>query len=397
MNKESYRCDFCGKSFAIKDNLYRHLSKNKDCYDFYYHDKVENIDYVTCRICGKRLSRIFEQHLKTHGMTTEEYRLLFPDAVLTAQETKDKRKQTNLERYGVENPFVVKEIKEKVKQTFLERYNVEHPMQIKEVRDKFKQTCLERYSVENPARSEEIKNRIKQTCLERYGVDSHFKSQEVRDKIKQTFLDRYGVKNPLQIKEVRNKIRQTNLEKYGVEYPLLSEEIQDKIKQTNLERYGVKYISQVKEIQNKIRNTMLQKYGVYYNSMPCFSLNSQELFTSIELILSDMYPDLECFYATNKEIELGGKLVTNEYQVLVESVSDNKKVRFLDFYIPALKKWIEFDESYHDNIDQLNDDKIREQEIKAVIPGIELLRIKEEDYLNNKGHTVEKCIDFILS
>jgi hypothetical protein len=142
---------------------------------------------------------------------------------------------------------------------------------------------------------------------------------------------------------------------------------------------------------------MLQKYGVYYNSMPCFSLNSQELFTSIELILSDMYPDLECFYATNKEIELGGKLVTNEYQVLVESVSDNKKVRFLDFYIPALKKWIEFDESYHDNIDQLNDDKIREQEIKAVIPGIELLRIKEEDYLNNKGHTVEKCIDFILS
>jgi hypothetical protein len=397
MNKESYRCDFCGKSFVVKDNLYHHLSKNKDCYDFYYRDKVENVDYVTCRICGKRLNRIFKEHLKMHGMTTEEYRLLFPDAVLTAQETKDKRKRTNLERYGVENPFAMKEIKEKVKQTFLERYNVEHPMQIKEVRDKFKQTCLERYSVENPTRSEEIKNRIKQTCLERYGVDSHFKSQEVRDKIKQTFLDRYGVKNPLQIKEIRDKIRQTNLEKYGVEYPLLSEEIQDKIRQTNLQRYGVKYTSQVKEVKDKIRNTVQQKYGIYYRTMPGFSLTSQELFTSIELILSDMYPDLECFYATNKEIKLGGKLVTNEYQVLVESVSNNKKVRFLDFYIPTLKKWIEFDESYHDNIDQLNDDKIREQEIKAVIPDIELLRIKEEDYLNDKGHTVEKCIDFILS
>ena len=142
---------------------------------------------------------------------------------------------------------------------------------------------------------------------------------------------------------------------------------------------------------------MKRKYGLYYRSMPGFSLNSQELFTSIELILLDLYPDLECFYATNKKIELAKKLVTNEYQVLVESVSDSKKIRFLDFYIPTLNKWIEFDEKYHDNSKQLYNDNIREQEIKTIISDIQLLRIKEEDYLNDKDVIIEKCIKFIIS
>jgi hypothetical protein len=192
-------------------------------------------------------------------------------------------------------------------------------------------------------------------------------------------------------------VKQTNLDKYGVEYIFQSEKVKDRIKQTCIEKYGVKNPAQSEEIQDRIRNTMKQRYGVYYNIMPRFSLISQELFTSIELILLDLYPNLECFYATNKKIVLGGKLVTNEYQVLVESVSNDKKVRFLDFYIPELKKWIEFDESYHDNVDQLCDDKIREEEIRAVIPDIQLLRVKEEDYLNDKDYVIEKCINFILS
>ena len=59
-----------------------------------------------------------------------------------------------------------------------------------------------------------------------------------------------------------------------------------------------------------------------------------------------------------------------------------------------LKKWIEFDEKKHRYT--LDDDKIREQEIKTIISDIQLLRIKEEDYLNNKDATVENCIKFIL-
>jgi len=442
-NKKLYHCNLCGKSFVVKDNLYNHLSKNKDCYDFYYRDKVENVDYVTCRICGKRLNNISRRHLKTHGMTTEEYKSKFSDAVLIAQETKEKMKQTFmknyncenpsqsdyikkkkeqtfLKRYGVKNPFESEEVKDKIKQTCLKKYGVEYAMQSPKIKDKMQQTCLDRYGVSTPFEAEKVRNKFKQVCLEKYGAENPFAAEEVKDKMKRTFLERYGVeyssqakevkdkikhtclerygvKYAIQSKEVRDKIRQTNLEKYGVEYPLLSEEIQNKIRQTCLKKYGVEHPARSEEVQNKIRNTMKQRYGVYYGIMPRFSLSSQELFTSIELILSDIDPNIECFYATNKKIELGGKLVTNEYQVLVDSVSNDKKVRFLDFYIPELKKWIEFDESYHDSTDQLYDDKIREEEVRAVIPDIQLLRVKEEDYLNNKDYIIEKCINFILS
>lgn len=341
---------------------------------FYYRDKVENVDYVTCKICGKRLNNISGQHLKTHNITTEEYKSLFPNAVLTAQETKEKMKQTFIKNYGCENPSQSDYVKKKKEQTFLKRYGVKNPFESEKVKNKIKQTNLEKYGVEYPQQSKEIRNKVKQTCLEKYGVENPFESEEIKDKIKQT-----------------------NLDKYGVEYIFQSEKVKDRIKQTCIEKYGVKNPAQSEEIQDRIRNTMKQRYGVYYNIMPRFSLISQELFTSIELILLDLYPNLECFYATNKKIVLGGKLVTNEYQVLVESVSNDKKVRFLDFYIPELKKWIEFDESYHDNVDQLCDDKIREEEIRAVIPDIQLLRVKEEDYLNDKDYVIEKCINFILS
>ncbi len=442
-SKELYRCDFCGKSFVAKINLYRHLSKNKDCYDFYYHDKVENVDYVTCRICGKRLNNIYKRHLKTHNITTEEYKLLFPDAVLTAQETINKWKETNLARYGVKIPAQSEKIKNKMKQTNLKKYNCEYVTQSEEIKNKMKQTCLknynceyslqskeiqikakqkfiEKYGVKHPSQSKEIQNKIKQTSLKKYNCNHFLESEEVKNKIKQTnlekynceypmqskeirnkakqkFIEKYGVENPFGAKEIKDKIKYTNLKKYNVENPMQSAEVRDKTKHTCLEKYGTQNPAQSEKIKNKIRNTMKQKYGIYYSITPRFSLSSQELFNSIELIVLDLYPDLECFYATNKEIVLGGKLVTNEYQVLVESVSNDKKVRFLDFYIPELKKWIEFDESYHDNVDQLCDDEIREEEVRAVIPDIQLLRVKEEDYLNDKDYVIEKCIDFILS
>jgi len=375
-----WKCEVCGKVFTNKILYNQHIHNKEDCAKVYLKDKIENIDYVKCQICGYKALAI-GKHLKTeHKINSKEYKKIYNSDV------------------------IAKIIHENYKKTCLAKYGVENTSGLTSTIDKRKQTNLERYGTEWAINNENIKSKVENTNLERYGCVSPFGNADVREKTIQTFIQKYGVKNPFELEEVQNKIKQTCLERYGAESPAQSEEIQNKMKQTNLEKYGMAYYTQTEEykkrqeeIKNKIRDTMKQKYGIYYRSMPRFSLSSQELFASIEAVLLDMYPDLECFYATNREIEVGGKLVTNEYQVLVESVSNNRKVRFLDFYIPALRKWIEFDESYHDSAEQLDDDRVREQEIKAVIPDIELLRIKEEDYLNDKDHTVEKCIDFILS
>ena len=51
-------------------------------------------------------------------------------------ETLEKREQTNLEKFGVENPFSSTLIRENIRQTNLSRYGVDHPMKCAEIRSK---------------------------------------------------------------------------------------------------------------------------------------------------------------------------------------------------------------------------------------------------------------------
>ncbi|MGI0075789.1 MAG: DUF7487 domain-containing protein [Nitrosopumilaceae archaeon] len=129
---------------------------------------------------------------------------------------------------------------EKKQQTWAKK----SPSQLEIIEEKRKQTNLERYGVENLLTYQPTKEKIKQTNLERYGVEYPIQSKKIQKKQKQTNLKRYGVENVLQLEAIQEKIKQTNLERYGVENVLQLEAIQEKIKQTNLERYGVEYPNQ---------------------------------------------------------------------------------------------------------------------------------------------------------
>ena len=184
------------------------------------------------------------------------------ESPLQSKEVREKIRKTNLDRYGVDVPYKSREIQEKGKRTNLERYGVENPAQSREVQEKMKRTNLERYGVESPLKSEEIKGKSRKTCLERYGVDNPSKSEKVKERVKCANLKKYGVEYSLQSEEVRSKIRYTNLKRYGVEVPFHSEEIKEKIRYTNLKRYGVENPSQSEEIKEKIKKTNLKRYGV---------------------------------------------------------------------------------------------------------------------------------------
>ena len=180
---------------------------------------------------------------------------------------KEKRKQTNLKKYGVENTFKLvdyskkdyKQIKEKREKTLFEKYGVKAFSQTKLWKEKTKQTNLRKYGVEHIMKNEEIKNKV---------IEKMKQNTKRIDKIKQTNLQRYGVEFPLQSEKIREKIKQTNLKKYGVEYitqtkkfkemlsknnPMFFDENKEKIKQTNLKRYGVEFPLQNKEIKEKFK------------------------------------------------------------------------------------------------------------------------------------------------
>ena len=150
---------------------------------------------------------------------------------------------------------------EKTKQTNLKRYGVENPAQAPQIRNKIKQTCLERYGAENVYASEYGKSKIKQTCIKRYGTEYVSQTPEVKEKIKQTNLERYGVEHSSQFIDVKKKIKQTNLERYGAECTLKTEQGKQKIQKTNLEKYGTKNAMQNSHIKEKMMNTWKNRHG----------------------------------------------------------------------------------------------------------------------------------------
>lgn len=62
----------------------------------------------------------------------------------------ERRKQTNLAKYGHENAFGSDQIKDKIKRVNLEKYGVESPMQNKAVKEKLANTFIQKYGCPVP-------------------------------------------------------------------------------------------------------------------------------------------------------------------------------------------------------------------------------------------------------
>ena len=97
----------------------------------------------------------------------------------------------------------------------------------KEVKAKRKQTCLEKYGVEFAAQLEQTLDAYKKTCLERYGVE-HFSN---REKYKATMMERYGYGDeyPIKMKSINAKRKNTCLQKYGTEHPMNLDATREKL------------------------------------------------------------------------------------------------------------------------------------------------------------------------
>lgn len=113
------------------------------------------------------------------------------------------------EKYGVSCssniPFVI----EKKKQTNLERYGNEWAIASNSVREKITDIIEQKYGVSNPMQNEAIKAKAAATNIEKYGGVSCMCDELVKEKSRQTNMKKYGVPVSSQCEEVRAKARQT--------------------------------------------------------------------------------------------------------------------------------------------------------------------------------------------
>lgn len=112
-------------------------------------------------------------------------------------------------KYGYKNSANVPSIIEKRKQTNLDKYGNEWAIVSGEVRNTILRSYLNNFGVDNPMKNEEVKQRAKETNNEKYGGNSCMCDENVRYKSKQTCLQKYGVPNAFQSKNIQAKARET--------------------------------------------------------------------------------------------------------------------------------------------------------------------------------------------
>ena len=161
---------------------------SKQYYDLYMRKSSEE---GICPVCGKETNwfsfdRGYLQHCSKKCADNSEI-------------AKKKREKTNIEKYGVLNPFQADEIKEKIKNTCQEKYGVSYNLQRAEIIEQSKRTKEKKYgdsTYNNIAKA-------KQTCIAKYGVDSYVKTEQFKTNLIEK-LDFYDIAKKTHITHSKN-------------------------------------------------------------------------------------------------------------------------------------------------------------------------------------------------
>ena len=153
-----------------------------------------------CSNSCEQKKRLTSAHLiKKYGSIEKAYIEISNKASITynkktheeKEQIKERRKQTNLKKFGTECNLLSPNNIRKSRQTNLEKFGTIFPTQAKEIQEKIQNTKLERYNDKHYTNKE----KAKKTCLKKYGVEYSIAAKGVREKGEQTNLKRYGVKN----------------------------------------------------------------------------------------------------------------------------------------------------------------------------------------------------------
>jgi hypothetical protein len=214
-------CEECGKICTKnKLSLSMHIKYHNIDIKMYYDKWVKEINEGICKICGKE-TELIKTDIGYKNCCSKK---------CSNEYTYNKIKNSNLNKYGVENQYQRKDIKEKSKQTKKEKYGNENYVN----REKTNETNLKKYGNISPLHGKEQIKMKKQTWIKNLGVENPSQSNKIKKQKEETCFLHFGVKNQNQSKEIREKNKQTCLKKYGVEHPMQNKEIFNKSFKTRI-------------------------------------------------------------------------------------------------------------------------------------------------------------------
>lgn len=305
-------------------------------------------------------------------------------------ETVLRRKESNLKKYGVDNPAKSEEVKEKTKATCIEKYGTTSPSQNLSIREKQVNSCLLRYGVKNPQQNSIIKSKQRNTLYNNFGVTSPLKSEELLNKVKSTNIARYGVDNISKLEETKTKISETNLLKYGVKFISQSDEFKRKQIATRLKSH-YSYLVESSKFTNIIPLFSEEEYfgNVSYDTVymfKCKICNSEFKSTLLNGNIPRCYicnPIKKTQSQTEVFEFIKSKFIDKEILFNDRKTLQGKE---LDIYIPHLNLAIEYNGLYWHS--ELGGRKYKNYHLNKTIEceklGIRLIHIFEDEWIYKK-------------
>jgi hypothetical protein len=252
------------------------------------------------------------------------------------------------------------------------------------VKEKKRQSYLAKYGVENPSQSGIIQKKIRQTSIEKYGSNHFLASKEVIEKREQNNKDKYGVANVFQLEEIKDKIKETNLKNLGVENPAQSDKIRKKIKRLSLDKFYLKLLESSR-LRGKVEILFpIEDYNGTKDNWYVFKCKEcNKSFNAA--IPNGRVPRCPQCYASKSRYE---SEIEEWFSKLNIGFKKNDKTLIcpleVDFYLPDYKLGLEFNGLYYHS--ELSGGKGRNyhlnKTLKCADVGVQLLHIFEDEWVN---------------
>lgn len=240
---------------------------------------------------------------------------------------------------------------------------------------KAKETNIQKYGVENPMQSKEVSEKSLSTKIEKYGraaspkqiESARQRSANLNEKGRKTILEKYGVINPSQIEGHNEKCKNTLLINYGVPH----------ITQLHIDKKFIEIINDPEKFIDFIKNKTVYEVSIE------LGMNYSSVYNMINRY------DAHAFYKKRSSSYLEYEFANflNEHNISHEknnrTILDGKEI---DFYLPKYNIAIEMNGIYyHSDKFFSNKNYHHNKWAKCNALGIHLLSIFEDDWnLQNK-------------
>ncbi len=206
--------------------------------------------------------------------------------------------------HQAQNPDILKKIR-----TSSDNKSEDEKLKIKEKRI---ETNIEKFGYSTPLLNKKVKEKTKKTNLEKYGTEHHFQNEDIKEKIKDTIMENYGVSHQMLNAEVKDKIKQTNIERYGFENPAQNPEIKLKQRRIGIENGHITLYF------GKTLNEWSKEYGLTIDSLYHSSIIKKPNLTQDEFI---SYLENYQYYITDIEVMIKQKLNLEKYNKKFDAVN----------------------------------------------------------------------------